>query len=160
MKKTINYDAPEVYHLYFGNEQGSPGTIITFFPSPVGRRGRIGSGQVGVTIYAVPVGALQFWEQRLAEYGISVTKGSRISEPYLSFADYDGLRIELVEREEGRSVSGPLVGFLLNTRSKVLAGLCCIAAIRCKQPRHLFIRWVWNILLTEMDILAIEPMGS
>lgn len=49
----------------------------------------------------MPVGALQFWEQRLAEYGISVTKGSRISEPYLSFADYDGLRIELVEREEG-----------------------------------------------------------
>lgn len=49
----------------------------------------------------MPVGALQFWEQRLAEYGISVTKGSRISEPYLAFADYDGLRIELVEREEG-----------------------------------------------------------
>lgn len=101
VKKTINFDAPEVYHLYFGNEQGAPGTIITFFPSPVGRRGTIGSGQVGITTYAVPVGSLKFWERRLAAYAISVTKVSRISESYLSFADYDGLRIELVEREEG-----------------------------------------------------------
>jgi glyoxalase family protein len=101
VKKTINFDAPEVYHLYFGNEEGAPGTIITFFPSPTGRRGRVGAGQVGVTTYAVPVGALEFWEQRLAAYRISVTKGSRISESYLSFADDDGLRIELVEREEG-----------------------------------------------------------
>lgn len=101
VKKTINFDAPEVYHLYFGNEQGAPGTIITFFPSPVGRKGRIGAGQVGVTTYAIPVGSLAFWEQRLAAYQISVTLSNRISESYLSFADYDGLRIELVEREEG-----------------------------------------------------------
>ncbi|MFC3747418.1 ring-cleaving dioxygenase [Paenibacillus sp. GCM10012306] len=101
VKKTINFDAPEVYHLYFGNESGSPGTIITFFPWSMGRKGRIGGGQVGVTTYAIPVGSLDFWEQRLAAYQISVTKVSRISESYLSFADYDGLRIELVEREEG-----------------------------------------------------------
>ncbi|MFF2017958.1 ring-cleaving dioxygenase [Paenibacillus sp. NPDC058177] len=101
VKKTINFDAPEVYHLYFGNESGSPGTIITFFPWSMGRKGRIGGGQVGVTTYAVPTGSLDFWEQRLAAYQISVTKVSRISESYLSFADYDGLRIELVEREEG-----------------------------------------------------------
>ncbi|NUU60186.1 ring-cleaving dioxygenase [Paenibacillus agri] len=101
VKKTINFDAPEVYHLYFGNESGAPGTIITFFPWSMGRKGRIGGGQVGVTTYAVPTGSLDFWEQRLAAYQISVTKVSRISESYLSFADYDGLRIELVEREEG-----------------------------------------------------------
>ncbi|MRN54123.1 ring-cleaving dioxygenase [Paenibacillus monticola] len=101
VKKTINFDAPEVYHLYFGNEQGAPGTIITFFPWSTGRKGRIGGGQVGVTTYAIPVGSLDFWEQRLATYRIPVTEVSRISESYLSFADYDGLRIELVEREEG-----------------------------------------------------------
>lgn len=101
VKKTVNFDAPEVYHLYFGNEAGAPGTIITFFPSPHWRKGRIGSGQVGVTTYAIPVGAMGFWENRLAAYRIPVTKVSRISESYLSFADYDGLRIELVEREEG-----------------------------------------------------------
>ncbi|AIQ66026.1 ring-cleaving dioxygenase [Paenibacillus stellifer] len=101
VKKTINFDAPEVYHLYFGNEAGAPGTIITFFPSPVGRKGRIGSGQVGVTVYAIPVGSLSFWEERLNAYDIPVTKIQRIGETYLSLADYDGLRVELVEREEG-----------------------------------------------------------
>lgn len=101
VKKTINFDAPEVYHLYFGNEQGAPGTIITFFPWATGRKGRIGGGQVGVTTYAVPAGSLGFWEERLAAYQIPVTPVRRISESYLSFADYDGLRIELVEREAG-----------------------------------------------------------
>lgn len=101
VKKTINFDAPEVYHLYFGDEHGSPGTIITFFPWATGRKGRTGGGQVGVTTYAVPAGSLGFWEQRLADYRIPVTKVTRISESYLSFADYDGLRIELVEREAG-----------------------------------------------------------
>lgn len=101
VKKTINFDAPEVYHLYFGDEHGSPGTIITFFPWATGRKGRIGGGQVGVTTYAVPAGSLGFWEQRLADYRIPVTKVTRIGESYLSFADYDGLRIELVEREAG-----------------------------------------------------------
>lgn len=101
VKKTINFDAPEVYHLYFGNEIGAPGTIITFFPWSTGRKGRIGGGQVGVTTYAVPAGSLDFWEQRLNAYGINVTVVTRISETYLSFADYDGLRIELVEREAG-----------------------------------------------------------
>ncbi|MBT2291292.1 ring-cleaving dioxygenase [Paenibacillus albidus] len=101
VKKTINFDAPEVYHLYFGDETGAPGTIITFFPFAGGRKGRIGGGQVGVTTYAVPAGSLAFWEQRLAAYRIPVTKVSRINENYLSFADYDGLRIELVEREQG-----------------------------------------------------------
>lgn len=103
VKKTINFDAPEVYHLYFGNENGSPGTIITFFPSPLGRKGRIGSGQVGVTTYAVPAGSLSFWEERLSSFGIPFTKIQRIGETYLSLADYDGLRIELVEREDGPS---------------------------------------------------------
>lgn len=101
VKKTVNFDAPEVYHLYFGNEQGAPGTIITFFPFAAGRKGRIGGGQVGVTTYAVPVGSLGFWEQRLAAYQIPVTHVSRIGESYLSFADFDGLRIELVERADG-----------------------------------------------------------
>jgi len=101
VKKTINFDAPDVYHLYFGNETGSPGTIITFFPWSTGRKGRIGGGQVGVTTYSVPVGSFGFWEQRLAAYHIPVTKVTRISENYLSFSDYDGLRIELVEREAG-----------------------------------------------------------
>ncbi|SCW68309.1 glyoxalase family protein [Paenibacillus tianmuensis] len=103
VKRTINFDAPEVYHLYFGNEAGSPGTIITFFPWPNSRKGRVGGGQVGITTYAVPTGALGYWEDRLASFGIAVTKANRFSETSLQFQDNEGLRLELVEREEGPS---------------------------------------------------------
>ncbi|TDG00156.1 ring-cleaving dioxygenase [Paenibacillus piri] len=103
VKKTINFDAPEVYHLYFGDQAGSPGTIITFFPWPNSRKGRIGGGQVGVTTYVVPPDSLGFWENRLRSFGISVMKAARFSEQYLQFSDNEGLRLELVEREAGRS---------------------------------------------------------
>lgn len=101
VKKTVNFDAPEVYHLYFGDKAGSPGTIVTFFPFPGSRQGRIGGGQVGITTYVVPPGALRFWEERLAGFGIPVTEATRFGERYLQFADHEGLRLELVEREEG-----------------------------------------------------------
>lgn len=101
IKQTINFDAPEVYHLYLGNEMGSPGTIITFFPWKHSRKGRIGGGQVGITTYVVPTGALSFWEERLAKFQIPVTKTSRFGEQYLQFEDKDGLKLEIVEREEG-----------------------------------------------------------
>ncbi|MBP1157225.1 MULTISPECIES: ring-cleaving dioxygenase [unclassified Paenibacillus] len=101
VKKTINFDAPEVYHLYFGNETGSPGTAITFFPWANARRGRIGGGQVGTTTFVVPPGALGFWEDRLQKLNISYSRTERFSEEYLQFKDSDSLQLELVEREEG-----------------------------------------------------------
>lgn len=101
VKKTINFDALEVYHLYFGNEGGSPGTIITFFPAPGSRRGRIGGGQAGITTYVVPPGAFPFWKERLQRFDISVMETSRFGEHYLQFSDHEGLKLELVEREEG-----------------------------------------------------------
>ena len=58
IKKTINFDRPEVYHLYFGNESGEPGTVITFFPWDKQLKGRIGTGQVGVTSYMIPNGSI------------------------------------------------------------------------------------------------------
>ncbi|WP_379130223.1 ring-cleaving dioxygenase [Paenibacillus sp. sgz500958] len=132
VKKTINFDAPEVYHLYFGNESGAPGTIITFFPWSTGRKGRIGGGQVGVTTYAVSPGSLAFWEQRLAAYSIPVTKVTRISENYLSFADYDGLRIELVEREEGAPSSWTFAGIPAEHAIKGFGG----AVLYSTNPQH------------------------
>jgi glyoxalase family protein len=101
IKKTINFDAPEVYHLYFGNEIGSPGTIITFFPWAHSRKGRIGGGQVGITTYAVPTGSLSFWEERLTQFDIPFEKTQRFTETYLQFEDKDGLKLEIVEREQG-----------------------------------------------------------
>ncbi|WP_339304807.1 ring-cleaving dioxygenase [Paenibacillus sp. FSL R5-0519] len=101
VKKTINFDAPDVYHLYFGDEHGSPGTIITFFPSAGSPRGKIGGGQVGITSYVIPPGSIDFWQNRLEQYNIEVTQTTRFNEELLQFEDSEGLRLELVEREEG-----------------------------------------------------------
>src|SRR5574342_117002 len=70
VKKTVNFDDPGTYHLYFGNETGKPGTIMTFFPWPDAYRGRVGTGQVGTTSFAVPEGALPFWEERLLKFKV------------------------------------------------------------------------------------------
>lgn len=103
VKKTVNFDAPEVYHLYFGNESGSPGTAITFFPWASARRGRVGGGQVGYTVFAVPVGALEFWRERLRKLGVACTEAERFGEKALRFRDGDGLQLEIVEREAGEA---------------------------------------------------------
>ena len=101
VKKTINFDAPDVYHLYFGNEAGSPGTAMTFFPWPEARLGKVGGGQVGYTTFVVPMGALSFWEERLRKFKMSYYRIQRFGETYLQFQDKDGLQLEIVEREEG-----------------------------------------------------------
>ncbi|MEI4526245.1 ring-cleaving dioxygenase [Priestia megaterium] len=101
VKQTVNFDDPGTYHLYFGNEGGKPGTIITFFPWANARQGKIGDGQVGVTSYVIPKGAMGFWEQRLAKFGVPATKMERFGEQYLEFDDPHGLHLEIVEREEG-----------------------------------------------------------
>lgn len=101
VKKTINFDAPEVYHLYFGNEAGSPGTAITFFPFEGGRKGRVGGGQVGYTTFVVPQDALSFWEERLTKISVPYERTERFGETYLQFQDWDGLQLEIVAREQG-----------------------------------------------------------
>lgn len=101
VKKTINFDDPGTYHLYFGNDGGKPGTIITFFPWANAHQGKIGDGQVGVTSYVVPTGALSFWEKRLEKFNIEFNKTQRFGETYLTFADTHGLQLEIVERQEG-----------------------------------------------------------
>lgn len=103
VKQTVNFDDPGTYHLYFGNEGGKPGTIVTFFPWANARQGKIGDGQVGVTSYVVPKGAMDFWEQRLAKFGVPATKMERFGEQYLEFDDPHGLHLEIVEREEGEN---------------------------------------------------------
>lgn len=101
IKKTVNFDDPGTYHLYFGNEGGQPGTIITFFPWENARKGKIGDGQVGVTSYLVPEGSLVFWENRLASFKVKTEKSVRFDEEYLTFEDPHGLQLELVARAAG-----------------------------------------------------------
>ncbi|RWS45075.1 ring-cleaving dioxygenase [Bacillus mycoides] len=101
VKKTVNFDDSGTYHLYFGDEGGKPGTIMTFFPWAGASQGKIGDGQVGVTSYVVPKGAMKFWKKRLESFNIPFTVKERFSEEYLEFDDPHGLHLEIVEREEG-----------------------------------------------------------
>lgn len=103
VKQTVNFDDPGTYHLYFGDEGGKPGTIITFFPWAGARQGVIGDGQVGVTAYAVPKGAMDFWEKRFEKFNIPFEKTERFGEQYLKFDDPHGLHLEIVEKEEGEA---------------------------------------------------------
>ncbi len=103
VKQTVNFDDPETYHLYFGNDGGNPGTIMTFFPWARAYQGRIGDGQVGVTAFAVPKGAISFWKQRLEKFHVAYTEETRFDELSLTFDDPHGLHLEIVEREAGEN---------------------------------------------------------
>jgi glyoxalase family protein len=98
VKKTVNFDDPGTYHFYFGDETGTPGTILTFFPWPGIPRGRHGTGMPTEVGYSVPTGSLSFWTERLARFGIGVTNsGSRFGESFIAFEDPDGLPLSLIE---------------------------------------------------------------
>jgi len=97
VKRTVNFDDPGTYHLYFGDDLGSPGTILTFFPWPMAARGSPGVGQVTVTSFSVPENSLGYWEHRLRSAGTPVERsGKRFDEEVLTFADPDGLKLEIV----------------------------------------------------------------
>ena len=95
VKKSVNQDDPTVYHLFYADEQGSPGADITFFEYPGARRGRAGDGMVHTVGWRVASeAALDFWERRLADEDVASTR----AHGSLTFADPEGLRLELVVR--------------------------------------------------------------
>lgn len=105
VKKTVNFDDPQTYHLYFGDQDANPGTIITFFPHEGARKGIVGDGQVGVTSYVIPLGAKDFWKDRLEKFNIDFEITNRFNEETIGFEDPHGLKIELVERDQGKENS-------------------------------------------------------
>ena len=105
IKKTVNFDDPSTYHLYYGDGVGSPGSVMTFFPWPGIRSGVIGSGQTHATALAVPEHSLDFWRQRLEKSLVRANDIERFGVPGLTFTDPDGLRLELLAsagRDDGR----------------------------------------------------------
>jgi len=97
IKRTINFDDPGTYHFYFGDDVGSPGTILTFFPWPHATRGIKGTGETSATAFSVEPDSLEFWENRLTKAGLRVDQaGLRFDDPVLAFDDLDGMRLELV----------------------------------------------------------------
>lgn len=98
VKKTVNFDRPDVYHLYYGDEHGSPGSVMTYFPFPGMARGNKGVGEVGQTAFSVPQDSLGFWGKRLAEMGITdLVTSERFGEQRLEFTGPDLDEFALVE---------------------------------------------------------------
>ena len=97
VKKTVNFDDPGTYHFYFGDEAGTPGTILTFFPWEGIGQGRTGTGMATSIGYSVPKDSLEFWADRFKQFNVKQDSiREKLGEQYLSFKDPDGLNIDLI----------------------------------------------------------------
>ena len=101
IKLTVNYDDPSTYHIYFGDDIGHPGTVLTFFPWPGQPRGRKGTGQATNTSFSIPRESILYWQDRLKSQGVSVEAPRKsFGDTVLSFEDQDGQGLELVGSTE------------------------------------------------------------
>jgi glyoxalase family protein len=97
VKRTVNFDDPGTYHLYYGNETGSPGTVLTFFPWEHAVKGQVGAGETQHTAFRVPISSLGYWTHRLIEKGVAhAALEKRFGESVLPFSDPDGTSLALV----------------------------------------------------------------
>jgi glyoxalase family protein len=97
VKRTVNFDDPGSYHFYFADGRGTPGTILTFFAWPGAPRGRMGSGEVAATTFAIPAGSIAFWLDRLKSHQVKASQPFvRFGQPVISFLDPDGMVLELI----------------------------------------------------------------
>jgi glyoxalase family protein len=104
VKRTVNFDDPGTYHFYFGDNRGTPGTILTFFPWPGVRRGIRGTGQVEATAFAITPNSVSYWLERLKHHHVAAEKTSpRFGEEVVRLIDPDGLPIELIAVAAGVS---------------------------------------------------------
>jgi glyoxalase family protein len=110
VKKTVNFDDPSTYHLYYGDDAGTPGTILTFFPWPNARRGTPGVGQVTAFAFQVPTGSLEFWRKHLGSAGLLIAdQGTRFGENFIAVQDPDEFVVEFIETAEA-AASTPVRG--------------------------------------------------
>jgi glyoxalase family protein len=102
IKKSINQDMPDTYHIYFGDYVGSPGTAMTFFGWPTWPKRRTGRGQVTTVSFSVPPGSLDHWTSRLRKVGLPVRSTSRFGTDAIVIADPDGIELELVAQSSNQ----------------------------------------------------------
>ncbi|SOC10754.1 glyoxalase family protein [Ureibacillus xyleni] len=148
VKQTINFDDPGTYHLYFGEENGKPGTIITFFPWADAYKGRIGDGQVGVTTYVVPVGAMNYWKERLTKFNINFNEAVRYGETYVQFDDPHGLHLEIVEHASGEENNWTFGNITKEVAIKGFGG----AILYSSRPEE--------TAATLVDVMGLEIVGQ
>ncbi|MCZ4319149.1 ring-cleaving dioxygenase [Aequorivita viscosa] len=106
VKKTVNFDDPQTYHFYFGDEVGTPGTILTFFPWANVRQGKNGAGMATEIGYSVSKGSLDFWKARFEKLNIIHDISERFGEKLLIFQDPDGLWLSLIETKHNDDRKG------------------------------------------------------
>ena len=105
VKRTVNFDDEYTYHLYYGDELGTPGTVLTFFPFEGAASGRVGAGQVGATAFAVPPGSVDYWTDRFESEGVEFdAPEEQFGETVVAFRDHDGQPMELVAADGGREI--------------------------------------------------------
>jgi glyoxalase family protein len=107
VKRTVNFDDPGTYHFYFGDDMGTPGTILTFFPWPGTPQGRRGAGETIATVFSIREGSLSYWRERLQTKSIVSEENMYFGKTHLSFADPDGMVVELVEQTVTLPVNAP-----------------------------------------------------
>ena len=103
VKKTVNFDDPYTYHLYYGDSAGAPGTIITFFPWEKLPRGKTGAGMVTSIAFSIPIDSVDYWHRRLNENGVETKEGERFGDSQIQFEDPHGLSLELIETPTAQS---------------------------------------------------------
>ena len=96
VKQTVNFDDPHTYHLYYGDDGGRPGTILTFFPWIGIAKGQDGAGMVTATSFSIPADSLDYWLDRLDRHGVEVVQENRFGERVIKFNDPHGLHLELI----------------------------------------------------------------
>ena len=143
VKKTINFDAPDVYHLYYGNESGSPGTIMTFFAFPGIQKGKKGKGQLTSIAFSISLDAMDFWVKRLESLKISF-KGpfQRFDEMIIAFEDHDGIGLELAANKTDDRKGYPVPGISGENAIKGFYGVTLME--ECYEKTA-------NLLINQMD---------
>jgi glyoxalase family protein len=107
IKKTVNFDAPEVYHLYYADEIGTPGTVLTFFPFPEAKRGKRGSGEITIVAFSVPSKSLNYWTDRFSERAVNFDGPfTKFGYSCITLLDPDGMKIEIVADPAADNIVG------------------------------------------------------
>ncbi|MGD8890709.1 MAG: ring-cleaving dioxygenase [Desulfobacterales bacterium] len=119
VKKTVNFDDPYTYHLYYGDQEGSPGTIMTFFPWEKLPRGKTGAGMVTSIAFSIPIDSVDYWRKRLNENGVETKEGERFGDLLIQFEDPHGLSLELIETPTAHPTS-------IQSRNPISAAHCIV----------------------------------
>ncbi|OGF55549.1 MAG: glyoxalase [Candidatus Fraserbacteria bacterium RBG_16_55_9] len=144
VKRSVNQDAPDTYHLFYADAAGTPGTDLTFFPWPNMGPARLGIGLTVEVLLAIPSGSLKYWRERFKQNSVvSSTLETRFGEPTLPFIDPHGLRLALVETDENRQ-------FVPWEKSPVSPE---------RQVRGLHSVRIWEDQLAPTEMLLTEHMG-